>query len=232
MPYAERLEKRRLFATVFEGFPGYFEVWGTTGDDVISISVDQANSTFSLDGVTYRGVLQVSVYGLDGNDNVSVGGRGINVSAVIWGGLGDDTLALGLDGAAWGEEGRDTITLRDSNRGEAYGGPGNDTITLRGDTIDARVNGEEDNDVLVAMDNNYGVILFGGVGDDRLYGSKFNDVMFDGPGRDFVFGLGGHDEFDSRDGEPDWVMGGDGNDILWADPAEGGIHGMEHVFYG
>ena len=231
--HAALLEPRRLFASVFTGIPGYYEVYGTPGDDSIAVSVDQSAGTFSLDGVTYGGVLHLAIDAGAGNDTVSVRGSGTGaITASIHGRGGRDDLTLNLDGAVWGEGDNDTIALRNSFRGEAYGGPGDDQVSIAGNCIDAQVEGNDGNDVIWALDNNYGVVLFGGAGNDRLYGSRFNDVIFDGAGSDFVFGLDGNDELHSRDGEGDWVMGGDGDDTLFCDAAEGGIIGCETIFFG
>jgi Ca2+-binding RTX toxin-like protein len=233
MRHVSLLESRRLFASVFQGMPGYYEVTGTPGDDFIDIAVDQAAATFTLDGVTYGGVLHVAVDAGAGDDTVTVAASAPGaISASLRGGLGRDGLTLNINGAAWGDDDNDTIHLRNSFRGEAYGGGGDDSISLAGDCIDAQVEGGGGNDTIWALENNYGVVLFGGFGNDRLYGSRFDDVIFDGPGTDFVFGLDGDDEIISRDGELDWIMGGDGDDTLWADPREGGTHGVEAIFYG
>jgi Ca2+-binding RTX toxin-like protein len=233
MFYAERLEPRRLFASVFQGVPGFYEVTGTPGDDTITIAVDQAQSTFTLDGVTYGGVLHVAVFAGDGNDAVTVGGTGAgSIAAAVHGGSGRDTLALNMNGAAWGDDDNDTINLRNSYRGEAYGGAGDDYISVYGECYEAQLQGDAGNDIIWALDSNYGVVLFGGAGDDRLYGSRFDDVLFDGPGSDWLFGLAGNDEFHTHDGSLDWVMGGDGYDTLWCDTIEGGISGCEVIHYG
>jgi Ca2+-binding RTX toxin-like protein len=233
MRHASPLEPRRLFAAVFQGIPGYYEVTGTPGDDMVDIVVDQSAGTIAVNGVTYGGALHVSVDVGDGNDTVTVNSTGVGaISAAIRGGVGADHLTLNTDGAVWGDADNDVISLRNSFRGEAYGGFGDDQITLAGNCIDCQVEGNDGNDMLWALDNNYGVVLFGGAGNDRLYGSRFNDVIYDGPGSDFVFGLAGNDEFHSRDGEPDWIMGGDGSDTLFCDAREGGINSCEAVLPG
>jgi Ca2+-binding RTX toxin-like protein len=233
MMLAERLERRRLFATVTQGLPGYYEVLGTDGDDSIVIAVDQDAATFSLDGVVYGGVLYVAVHAGDGNDTVRVSDSGAGfIAAAINGEAGLDTLTLDMDGIVRGDGDNDSISLRNSFRGEAYGGPGDDSIMLAGDCIEAQVEGNEGNDTLWALENHYGVVLYGGAGNDRLYGSPYADVIFDGAGSDWVFGLAGNDEFHTRDAEADWIMGGDGNDTLYCDAREGGIHSCENVFFG
>ena len=233
MLYAERLEGRRLLTTVFQGLPGYYEVTGTDGDDVIEINVDQGAGTFTLEGATYGGALHIAVFAGAGNDTVSVGGGSAGwVSAAVVGGAGLDKITLNINGAAWGDGDHDEITLRNAFRGEAYGGEGDDYIMLAGDCIDCQVEGNEGNDIIWALDNNFGVVLFGGAGNDRLYGSRYDDLLFDGPGSDWLFGLGGNDELHARDGGLDWVMGGDGYDTLWCDTVEGGINGCENILYG
>ena len=232
MLHAETLEARRLFTTVFQGLPGYYEVTGTDGDDVIDIAVNQVAGSFTLDGVTYGGGLHIAVFALAGNDTVSVVGPGNSISAAVVGAGGQDKITLNISGAAWGDGGNDEINLRNSFRGEAYGGAGDDYISLAGDCIECQIEGNDGNDIIWALDNNYGVVLFGGQGNDRLYGSNYNDVLFDGPGIDWLFGLAGNDELQARDGSLDLIMGGDGYDTLYCDTVEGGINGCENIFYG
>ena len=232
MLHAEMLEARRLLTTVVQGLPGYYEVTGTEGDDVIDIAVNQAANSFTLDGVTYGGALHITVRALGGNDTVSVAGPGNFVAAAVFGGAGQDKITLNMSGGAWGEAEHDEISLRNAFRGEAYGGGGDDYISLAGDCIECQVEGNEGNDIIWALDNNYGVVLFGGAGNDRLYGSNHSDVLFDGPGSDWLFGLAGNDELHARDGGLDLVMGGDGIDTLFCDLVESGINGVENVFYG
>ena len=231
--YSEALEPRRLFHGVYQGFPGYYEITSTDGDDTVSISVDQANNTFTLDGVTYVGVVHIAVFAGAGNDNVTIDsvGRG-TVAAAVVGGAGRDVISAGLTAAVWGDGGNDEITLRNAFRGEAYGGEGDDYITVAGDCIECQLEGELGNDIMWALDNRYAVVLRGGAGDDRLYGSPYDDIFFDGPGSDWLFGLAGNDEFHCRDGSPDWIMGGDGFDVLWCNTGEGGINGCESINYG
>lgn len=231
MNHVQVLESRRLLTTVAQGVPGFYEAHGTPGDDSIVVVIDQAAGTFTLDGVTYTGALHLTVYANAGNDTVSVTGSAPGpISASVYGGPGADTLTRDGDGALRGEDGNDTLTLRNAFRGEAYGGPGDDYMTIAGNCIETQIEGNDGNDTIWANNNNYSVVLFGGSGNDKLYGSQFNDALFDGPGTDFVFGLGGNDEFDSRDGTQDWIMGGDGTDSLWRDPIDS-HNGVETLYY-
>jgi len=232
--YAETLEPRRLFAVVTPtGIPGFYYVQGTDGDDTISIAINQPAGTFTLDGATYGGVQHVNVRAGLGNDSVTVSSTGVGfIAASIHGEGGNDSLTLNGNGAVFGEDGNDTISLRNSFRGEAYGGTGDDYVSVAGNTIEAQLEGNDGNDIMWALDNNYPVVLFGGNGNDRLYGSQFDDVIFDGAGSDWLFGLGGNDEFHTKDGSLDWVMGGDGTDLLFCDTLEGGINSCEVIHFG
>jgi hypothetical protein len=52
----EALENRRLFAVgVSQGFPGFYEVEGDDAADEITVVVDQAARTVTVNGVAYGG---------------------------------------------------------------------------------------------------------------------------------------------------------------------------------
>src|SRR5689334_22756843 len=69
----ENLEPRRLFAvTVTEGDSGFYEVSSDAESDVIAISVNQQDHTFTLDGNTYTDVAYIQVDGNEGDDTISV----------------------------------------------------------------------------------------------------------------------------------------------------------------
>ena len=71
--YLESLEDRRLRSvTVVQGYPGFYEVYGDDSDNVITIDVNAADRTFSIDGKTFAGLNQLAVYGLGGNDLILV----------------------------------------------------------------------------------------------------------------------------------------------------------------
>jgi Ca2+-binding RTX toxin-like protein len=231
MSSAECLEARRLFAAVTEGFPGYYEITGEEGADTIAISIDQYNRSFKLDGATYGGVEYVVIYGMGGDDTLAAFGAGDgNIGVSIVAGDGDDTCIISdMGGAIWGGAGSDRIRLTESFRGEAYGEGDADLIVLTGVCVDAVVAGGEGNDVLNALNSATGVILFGGNGNDRLYGSRWDDQFFPGPGEDFLFGAAGEDEFHANDGEPDRILGADGFDNLFCDAIEDYIFDVENI---
>ena len=57
------------------------------------------------------------------------------------------------------------------------------------------------------------VSAFGNGGDDRLYGSRYADLLDGGDDNDVLFGLGGNDRIRGGAGD-DLLEGGSGNDIM------------------
>src|SRR5205823_7104854 len=92
--------------------------------------------------------------------------------------------------------------------------------------------------VIVLAGTGNGDGLYGGPGNDRIYGSdegadvdpdfndaiRFGDVIDGGPGDDIIEGLGGANSILGGDGNDtinggfgsDWIRGGLGNDVLYA----------------
>jgi len=75
------------------------------------------------------------------------------------------------------------------------GGPGNNFIDLRGVAPGNFPN---------IVDDKGNVVIFGGAGDDTMYGSQFGDDMDGGEGNDVLSGGAGDD----------WLYGGEGDDVL------------------
>lgn len=65
--------------------------------------------------------------------------------------------------------------------------------------------------------------IYGGDGNDFLFGSGVGDSLYGGAGNDFLFGLLGDDLLDAGDGN-DWLFGGLGTDTLT------GGSGKKHMF--
>ena len=214
---AERLEGRRLYAvTVAQSYPGFYEVTGDDGANVINVSVSQADQTFTLDGVTYPNVSYVTVDGRGGDDQISVNaadGAWGSVGAAVNGGDGNDTITMNVDGVIHGDAGNDTLTLGNSFYGEVYGDDGNDTITVTGGCIAAQIDGGAGDDLIDASQNDYGVTLHGGAGNDTLIGSAYDDELYGEGGSDVMYGGGGNNTFYSTGGV---VYGGtDGNNAAY-----------------
>ena len=86
--------------------------------------------------------------------------------------------------------------------------------------------GGEGNDVLFGLGGNdhlYGGsgddVLFGGSGNDHLYGGSGNDILFGGSGDDYLDGGAGHDR----------LFGGSGNDIIKYDSTDFLVDGGDGI---
>ena len=229
----ESLESRRLFSvTVYESYPGFYQIEGDDSDEVISVSVSMNEETFTVDGGTYTGVGYIFINAHGGNDSVSVtstDGSGY-IGASILAGDGSDTVSLNFDGAIWGGRGNDQINLADSFRGEVYGEEGNDRMTIRGACVNAEIRGGDGNDYIDCSGNDYGVVVFAGTGNDTVFGSAHDDSIYAEEGHDKVSGGAGNDTIYVRDGGGDEVDGGDGYDFIYADANETNIGGAEAVY--
>jgi len=236
--FLESLESRRLCsATVIEGYPGFFEIYGDDNDNEITVDVDADTSTFSVDGQNFHGVQQLTVYGLGGNDLILVAANHPSfITASIDAGEGDDVVSLNFDGAIRGGGGNDRVYLYDSFRGEAYGGAGDDFIWISGNCVDANVNGDEGDDWIDASSNFYKVFIHGGDGNDVIFGSSFDDHLFGDGGNNAIYGMGGNDTIYIRNGTYDCADGGgDAGDTVYCDRTsefQDSVAGFQNVFYG
>lgn len=215
--FLESLESRQLrSATIQETYPGYYEIDGTPGNDVIYVSVSQNDSTLSFDGNTYTDVSGVTILTGDGDDQIyvqSTDGDG-PLSAAIDAGGGDNTVALNFAGSITTGDGADTITLEDSYRGEVFTNGGNDNITVSGNCIDAVIHAGDGDDTVDASNNATGITLYGGAGNDTLIGSAYTDYLYGEDGDDHLYGNAGSDVIYGGSGT-DYASGGDGNDTFY-----------------
>lgn len=198
--FIETLETRRLLSA---GPPvpaaptatlvgGELRVVGTKGDDLIIVSLNQADAT-KLD-VNVNG----SVLGSFALGDASKGR--VDVRA----GKGDDSVFVDesfglvpLNLVAHGEQGNDTLV----------GGSANDE--LHGDQGDDCLYGNDGNDSLFGDQGDD--MLAGGFGDDDLDGGNGCDTLYGESGADNVFGGNGKDSVDGGD-DADIVDGGRGCD--------------------
>ena len=229
----ETLERRRLLTvSVFQGYPGFYEVHGDDSADVIAISVSSADSTFTLDGVPYGEVAHISVFAYGGDDVVDVAIDGPSaIAASIDAGSGNDVVAVVGGGAIWAGPGDDTLRLTDSYRGEVYGEQGDDVIVINGACADAQIEGGSGSDLIDASNSAYGIYASSGSGDDTVIGSQYDDWLYGNSGSDLLIGGAGDDTFNAVDMECDRLIGGAGVDVAWADVGEAGVWGVEYVFY-
>lgn len=143
-----------------------------------------------------------AIYGLDGDDSISVGIRVRDLDPdFLHGGNGNDILSGGrANDRLAGGSGNDRLD----------GGDGNDI--LDGDADDADQDGVLDpaslNDEVGGAD-----YLDGGMGDDLIFGRGGDDVLSGGLGNDGLFGGGGNDRLSAGMGD-DVLDGGSGDDTL------------------
>jgi serralysin len=218
---------------VTETFPGFYEIRGGPADDVISVTVNQAERTFTINGETRSDVSYIVAFGEGGNDVISVisiDGAGA-IGASLHGGEGDDCVTLNFDGAIWGGTGMDFIHMTDSFRGEAYGEGGNDRMYIGAETVDAEIRVGDGNDFIDCSTNFYGVVVFAGAGNDTVYGSGQDDQIYGEEGNDKLYGGGGNDIFYAYDGDMDQINGGEGYDVVYLVGTEGRYEGVEQVYY-
>ena len=230
----ERLECRRLFTTVTQTYPGYYEVDADSSTNAINIAVSQANSTFTLDGVTYPNVAYIVVNGGSNNEQISVTSDNENgpIGCAVNAGGGNDTISVSdLTAVIHGGSGNDNIALRDSFYGEVYGDGGSDNIYVIGDCLDAEiVGGSAGSNMIDAWGSNYGVTVYAGPGNDTVYGSRFDDVIYGGR-NDTLYGNGGNDTFYGNGGI---IIGGsDGGDNTLYIPTGSNVTSInvQNIFY-
>jgi Ca2+-binding RTX toxin-like protein len=202
-------------------------VTGTTGEDTIDCSASRKSVTIIGRGggdhitgskggdVIYGGeqgtpagictdpfINRDDIDGGLGNDDV----HGSVCGSSSRGGAGDDQFTAGGGSNNFrGDEGNDTIDLRNSGPGaNASGGAGNDAITGPETGMDA--NGDDGNDVLIGgagVDE-----LVGMAGDDTLEGGGGNDGIDGGLGIDHLVGGDGDDNLIDFSSDADFFIGG------------------------
>ena len=101
------------------------------------------------------------------------------------------------------------------------------SCTMDGTIGNRLILGTTDDDVICAGLGDD--IVDAGDGHDVLYGSDGNDTLTGGPGRDWLFGANGNDTIQTRDGNPDTVHCGPGNDTVNADADDAVSSDCEHA---
>ncbi|MBU2982577.1 hypothetical protein KO498_12230 [Lentibacter algarum] len=142
-------------------------VRGEAGDDVLTGSLFQGNGVAALEGGEGNDTITGTVSDISGGagDDVLTGsGSGESgETGAISGGLGNDTISVGLLGNAAGDEGNDTITVTGLNA-TADGGAGDDNLTFAySETTEAMPTATSP---IPALDT--GVELTGGEGADNF----------------------------------------------------------------
>jgi Ca2+-binding RTX toxin-like protein len=233
------------------GYEGSDTVYGGDGDDYIN------TRTSTGTGQPDTGFDHPDSSALD----YSADSAPSNDMDTVYGGAGNDTILTGDDNDyIEGGDGNDTIDAGFDDD-EVYGGAGNDTI--QGGEGNDTIDGGDDNDIIygdVSPDSddyaafsyyelddhgettsadtdtaNNSDVIFGGAGDDTIYGQDDADTLYGGDGDDTLDGgidddtlyggagndtlLGGEGDDTIYAGGGDTVTGGEGSDTIIIDPS-------------
>ena len=196
-------------------------IYAQSGDDTVNIHFGNL------------AVADIFVDGGAGNDTIDA--TGLQASAYIFGGIGDDTITGGLgNDTIYGQEDNDVLhggagdDQIDGGSGVnmIWGGTDNDTL-IGGDERDW-INGDDGDDHVYGRGGSD--ILSGQAGDDWIYGEAGNDYqLIGGAGNDHLFGGEGDDTLDGGN-DSDELFGGAGNDVLFGgidDNADDDLYGGE-----
>jgi len=227
---------------------GTLVVNGTNSNNTISLSLVSGSVKATVDGVSKSfvatSVKRISVNGLSGDDNITIGAgvRGSSVDAgagndTVTGGTSNDTLSggdgndhlNGGDGNDWlrGGNGKDALNGNAGNDrldggndvDVMLGGAGNDTADYSGRTTGVVVLLDNINNDGASgeLDNVRNDIenVWGGNAADRIIGSSAANFIKGNGGNDTIFAGDGNDTLDGGGGA-DSLLGQAGNDRIQA----------------
>ena len=201
---------------------------GSTGNDDVTLSLDQLNAftTVDLDGgtdtqrISVSGTLDISAETLPTVSNVEngflVGSTGADDLTIT--GAQINTLIFGsgtVDFAGGSDVLRLTSTSTDLNTlGNTDGSiAGLETVDLSGAAGSVTLNLTSQTENFTVTGSNNGDDITSGAGDDIVTGGNGNDVINSRAGSDIVDGGAGDDNIDAR-GNDDIVTGGTGADTI------------------
>ena len=215
------------------------ELRGGEGDDVLlsGIYADNLQEGGPGNDTLAAGDSAYVLRGGDGDDRLLTG---VDGAGTFDGGGGDDYLEpQGNRESISGGAGLDTLSYRlaccypagpakvtlDGLANDGHNGPtGNDDNVasdievITGSPSDDSLTGDAGANFLHGADG--ADTLAGGAGDDYLYGETGDDRLTGGAGNDQLDGGRGDDALDSRDGGPDSVVCGPGDDSVIADSSD------------
>ena len=137
---------------------------------------------------------------------------------VLTGGSGDDVLTFYKAGSRYVA----SVTLRDEDGRPAVT---ESRVFDAGVVKRLVVNGGDGNDLLSNL-TDVPCTIYGGKGNDQIYGGDADDSLSGGDGTDVVFGGKGDDTLDGGPGN-DQLVGGDGDDSLLGGPGNDNLYGGE-----
>jgi Ca2+-binding RTX toxin-like protein len=173
----EPLDRRILPAitATFSVAQGVLTVLGDAQDNTIAVSRDAAGSILINGGAvsvlggkaTVANTSLIQIFGLDGNDNLSLNEtNGALPQANIFGGAGDDIITGGSgNDQLFGQAGNDTLLGKGGND-LLFGGDGNDVLT--GGTGNDQVFGQAGDDRLIWNPGEGSDLNEGGAGNDTI----------------------------------------------------------------
>ncbi len=228
MRLLESLELRRLLSVTMTQGGSYLFITGNSDNDHVTIE-DAGNTGLRVRdngvsiGVKY-GVDNVILAPGSGNDQVFINSGKTHVLFQIDLGSGDDyvepgngnhfiTGGSGIDGVSYAKFG---IPMYITNHDGNWTGYRASTGVTHEDKLAADVDkmwGGSGNDVIFG--NNFRNTLFGGAGNDMLFGLASGDYLSGGDGNDSMWGHEGDDYLVGGKGV-DSMVGGRGNDIFYS----------------
>jgi Ca2+-binding RTX toxin-like protein len=210
---------------------GVLYIAGTIGSDRIIVQPASGNISFRFNNLLfgpYTVATQVVVFGLGGNDNITVSGN-VAVPVAFYGGEGNDYLAGGnLNDVLDGGNGVDRL-LGGNGDDTLYGGADNDTLS--GANGNDLLDGDSYTDIPTVITGGNMASLIGAVllpplalhgkdtiggdaGNDTLLGRGGDDTLNGGNDNDSMDGDVGNDKMDGGSGD-DLMLGGAGGDTLY-----------------
>ncbi len=203
-----------------DGTSGADTVLVTRSGDHLKIMTNTNRGEFRYQYVLISSLSQPVIYFNGGNGNDTFFNN-TDFACVAWGGAGYDTLSSDGAGTAklFGEDQNDDLFANGPNSilvggsgnddlycydGRAYGGEGNDSLRGR------NLFGGLGNDTLLGIDAGW---FDGGLGDDYIRGSQFDDHLIGGPEMRPSCEFTDNDYLDAGGGL-DRMWGGDGEDFL------------------
>jgi Ca2+-binding RTX toxin-like protein len=211
-------------------YPFDLQVLGTNGADSYSIGMGTGGGMIDMNAgeptpdqdVSFHGMASLNIQGLDGNDDLWLGGGArvdpaalpvpIGLQLTLDAGSGDDRVGCGGgDGSSLAAGGGiDTIDCSDwggwaaINLDDGAGGAGR-LLYASGQIL---LSGFEN-----VIGTPFNDILYGDANDNRIVGGRGNDVLNGFGGNDHLIGKTGADALLGR-GEDDVLLGGPGADLL------------------
>ena len=177
------------------------------------------NDKLEVEGVLQNGFYATIVTTPIKQNTDNINAIGTNVANIIYGN-GSNNKIKGLNG--------DDTLVGSAGNDKIEGGSGNDIIFANGvikseeylstikdekiktliTNLDYVVDGNADSDLI---GRNF---LYGGSGNDYLFGGKYNDTMEGGAGKDYLYGGSGIDVLKGGGGD-DYIYAEDGNDRIY-----------------